>query len=167
MMNANKGRLTGAFMLLLAVTLVSTAPVFAGNTYTMKEGDTLWELSAKYYNDPTLYPVFLEVNNIDNPRMIPVGKVIIIPSFDDMKKVSQEVDPTKRKDMIRNLSGSTSGSSTGLTPAVTSETGKGEETEPLKPIDPKSVSIMKIMGGQKVDSKTIKDDKGETAPQNP
>ncbi|HOT29787.1 MAG TPA: LysM domain-containing protein [Candidatus Ozemobacteraceae bacterium] len=163
MMNVKRECLTGALMLVLFASLVGTSPAIAGTTYTMKEGDTLWELSAKYYNDPTLYPVFLEVNNIDNPRMIPVGREIIIPSFDDMKKVAQEVDPAKRKSLISKLSSNAGSSSSS---SSESKTGSGSKKEPLKdedgrelkPVDPKSVSILKILGGKKVDPKNIKDD---------
>lgn len=160
MMNTMRGNLCGVFMLLLVVSLALTGQALAGTTYTMKEGDTLWELSAKYYNDPTLYPVFLEVNHIDNPRMIPVGREIIIPSFDDMKKVAQEVDPDKRKSLISKLS-SNAGSSTGSSSdsAAKKEEPKDEEGNALKPVDPKSVSILKILGGTKVDPKSVKDDK--------
>ncbi|MBP7633577.1 LysM peptidoglycan-binding domain-containing protein [Candidatus Ozemobacteraceae bacterium] len=160
MMNVKREFLTGALMLVLFASLAATSPALGDTTYTMKEGDTLWELSAKYYNDPTLYPVFLEVNNIDNPRMIPVGREIIIPSFDDMKKVAQEVDPAKRKSLINKLS-SNAGSNSGSKSDSDSkkEPPKDEDGKDLKPVDPKSVSIIKILGGRKVDSKSIKDDK--------
>ena len=162
MMNTKREFLTGALMLVLFAALAATSPALAGTTYTMKDGDTLWELSAKYYNDPTLYPVFLEVNNIDNPRMIPVGREIIIPSFDDMKKVAQEVDPSKRKSLINKLSsnaGSSSSSGSKIDSGSKKEPPKDEDGRELKPVDPKSVSILKILGGKKVDPKNIKDDK--------
>lgn len=166
MMNVKREFLTGALMLVLFASLVATLPALAGTTYTMKEGDTLWELSAKFYNDPTLYPVFLEVNNIDNPRMIPVGREIIIPSFDDMKKVAQEVDPAKRKSLISKLSsnsGSSSSSGSKTDSGSKKEPLKDEDGRELKPVDPKSVSILKILGGKKVDPKNIKDDNAPPA----
>ncbi len=163
MMNVKREFLTGALMLVLFAALAATSPALADTTYTMKEGDTLWELSAKYYNDPTLYPVFLEVNNIDNPRMIPVGREIIIPSFDAMKKVAQEVDPAKRKSLINKLS-SNAGSSSGskIDSDSKKEPLKDADGRELKPVDPKSVSILNILGGKKVDPKSIKDDKDAT-----
>ena len=86
--------------------LVSLLPVFGGQTYTMKGGDTLWDLSNKFYGDPTLYPIFLEVNKIDNVRTIPTGKVLVIPSAEDIKKISREHDPDKRKALISQAAGS-------------------------------------------------------------
>ncbi|HEY9070671.1 MAG TPA: LysM domain-containing protein [Candidatus Ozemobacteraceae bacterium] len=148
-------------LLLLAFATAALNPAFAANkTYTMKEGDTLWDLSAKYYNDPTLYPVFLEVNNIDNPRMIPVGRVIIIPSFEEMKKVANEPDPAKRQSMVKSLSGGSSVSSGGTTPVppMNSDT---EDPDEKVAIDPSSVSISNVLGGKKLDPKKVKDDKAE------
>lgn len=161
MKNTYRGNLSGALMLLIVVSLAVAAPAFAEKTYTMKEGDTLWELSSKYYNDPTLYPVFLEVNNIDNPRMIPVGRVIIVPGFDDMKKVAQEVDPTKRKELIKKLA--RSNSSPGSIPET--EVGKDEDGDEIKPADTKSISILNVLGGKKVSPKSVKNDTETTAPE--
>jgi len=169
MMNTTRANCLSVVLLFGIVTFAVSAPAFADKTYTMKDGDTLWDLSSKYYNDPTLYPIFLEVNSIDNPRMIPVGRVIIIPSFDDMKKVAAEPDPAKRQSMIKSLSG---GSST-----FDSETNTGNETkqdqvatddpDENKPIDPKSVSIMNILGGKNLDTKKIKNDGQVPSPKKP
>lgn len=74
-------------------------------TYKMKEGDTLWDLSARHYGDPTLYPIFLEVNNISNVRTIPIGTEIIIPSVSEIQKISREHDPQKRKELIDKIQG--------------------------------------------------------------
>ncbi len=96
------------FLTVVFAILFLSNPVLAQKTYTMKSGDTLWELSNKFYGDPTLYPIFLEVNNITNPRTIPTGKVIIVPNVDEIKKISREFDAAKRKDLIANISGSSS-----------------------------------------------------------
>lgn len=161
MMNTSCVNRTKTLILVLLVSCAVMAPAFGANTYTMKEGDTLWDLSAKYYNDPTLYSVFLEVNNIDNPRTIPVGQVIIIPAFDDMKKVAQEVEPTKRSEMIRKLAGDTVKSDQTSKPVP----GKDEDGEDIKPVDTKSVSILNILGGKKVNPKYIKNDSGNQSNQ--
>ncbi|HNW36186.1 MAG TPA: LysM peptidoglycan-binding domain-containing protein, partial [Candidatus Ozemobacteraceae bacterium] len=140
MKNTTRAHLFSALLLLVIVTFAASAPAFADKTYTMKDGDTLWDLSSKYYNDPTLYPIFLEVNDIDNPRMIPVGRVIIIPSFDEMKKVAAEPDPAKRQSMIKNLSGGSSSSSSSSDTGSTSDKKQdqigNEDPDENKPIDP-------------------------------
>ncbi|HOY65467.1 MAG TPA: LysM peptidoglycan-binding domain-containing protein [Candidatus Ozemobacteraceae bacterium] len=149
-------------LLLLAIALIAACPAFAANkTYTMKDGDTLWDLSAKYYNDPTLYPVFLEVNNIDNPRMIPVGKVIIIPSFEEMKKVANEPDPAKRQSMVKSLSGGSPIDNGGSSPVKPMNPSDTEDPEEKVAIDAGSVSITNVLGGKKLDPKKVKDDKAE------
>lgn len=140
--------------------LAAGAPSWAAKTYTMKQGDTLWDLSAKFFGDPTLYPAFLEVNDISNPRTIPVGREIIVPSYDEMKKIAQEPDPDKRKAMIKNVTGGTttassnSNSSSSSTsdpanPPRSSDSGGG-------PINPKDVSIRKILEGPGVSGDKLK-----------
>jgi hypothetical protein len=104
---------TIGLVVLAAVLFGFATPAFAAKTYTMKDGDTLWDLSAKFFGDPTLYPVFLEVNRIDNVRTIPTGKVIVVPSVDELKKISSEHDPAKRKALISNVSGSPDPSDSG------------------------------------------------------
>jgi len=113
-------------VMVVAAVLMAAAPSFAAKTYTMKDGDTLWELAQRFYGDPTLYPVFLEVNQISNPRTIPVGKVITVPSFDDMKKIANEPDPTKRKALItaaQSGSSSNTSSSTSSTKPASNNSG--------------------------------------------
>lgn len=76
-----------------AVIIASTCGVFggreiwAGNTtsHAVQKGDTLWDLSGGYLNDPLLWPKIWEVNpGIANPHRITPGQVIKIP---DMGKV--------------------------------------------------------------------------------
>lgn len=93
------------FLTVVFACLLLSSPAFAQKTYTMKAGDTLWELSNKFYGDPTLYPIFLECNKIDNPRAIPIGKTIIVPNVDEIKKISREHDAAKRQELINQISG--------------------------------------------------------------
>lgn len=121
----------------VAIFVMAGMQAFAGTTHTIKSGDTLWELAAKHYGDPTLYPVLLEVNGIDNPRTIPNGKVIIIPDKSDMQKIARESDPTKKRELIsRAGSGQTS-----VIPTV--------EDEPANDTNSSSDSVSR--GGEKVD----------------
>ena len=57
----------------------STAPT--AKTYTVKAGDTLWALAAKYYGSGAQYTKIYEANTdkISNPNLIYVGQVLTIP----------------------------------------------------------------------------------------
>lgn len=48
--------------------------------YKVQNGDTLSKISREFYNDPTQYNKIVEANDeIDNPRDIKVGQIIVIP----------------------------------------------------------------------------------------
>lgn len=57
----------------------STAP--QAKTYTVKKGDTLWALAAKYYGAGAQYTKIYNANTdkISNPNLIYVGQVLTIP----------------------------------------------------------------------------------------
>ena len=46
------------------------------STYTVKRGDTLWDIAQKYLGDPYKYKYLATINNIPNPDLIYVGQVI-------------------------------------------------------------------------------------------
>jgi len=48
-------------------------------TYTVKAGDNLYNISRKFYNDPEKYRLIMEANGIENPNLIRIGQVLIIP----------------------------------------------------------------------------------------
>jgi nucleoid-associated protein YgaU len=56
-----------------------TAPVI--KTYTVKAGDTLWNIAKKYLGDGARYTEIyaLNKNKIQNPNLIQVGQVLTIP----------------------------------------------------------------------------------------
>jgi nucleoid-associated protein YgaU len=66
-----------------------TAPVWSFNVpsvipregvnYTIRPGDTLWDISEAFYRDPWLYPRIAQHNNIRNPNLIISGRIIRIP----------------------------------------------------------------------------------------
>ena len=72
----------------------------------------LWQLSRRYYGDPTLYDVLGVFNGIDDYRDIPVGKKIIIPSdpsvLRDIKK-----NPGAARQIIADYKAGKKGSDTG------------------------------------------------------
>lgn len=88
---------------LVIVLLVSTVGASFAITHVMKKGDTLWDLAAKYYGDPSLYPLLLQVNRIDNPRTISKGRTIIIPDKSEMSKIALEKDITRKESMIEKI----------------------------------------------------------------
>jgi LysM repeat protein len=66
-----------------------TAPVWSYNVpavipregvnYTIRSGDTLWDISEAFYRDPWLYPRIAQHNNIRNANLIISGRTIRIP----------------------------------------------------------------------------------------
>ena len=60
--------------------------------YTIKEGDTLWDISAKFLKDPFLWPKLWQRNPyITNPHWIYPGQPVrIVPAEELMKEVPKE-----------------------------------------------------------------------------
>jgi len=50
-----------------------------GVRYTIRWGDTLWDISEAFYRNPWLYPRIARFNNIRNPNLIISGRTIRIP----------------------------------------------------------------------------------------
>lgn len=46
--------------------------------YTVKKGDTLWDIARKYLGDPYKYKTLAKINNIPNPNFIVVGQKIYL-----------------------------------------------------------------------------------------
>jgi LysM repeat protein len=65
-----------------ASTVTSTGPVLkdgAPKTYTVKRGDTLWDISSMFLRDPWLWPEIWYVNpNVENPHLIYPGDVLAL-----------------------------------------------------------------------------------------
>lgn len=51
----------------------------AARTYTVRAGDTLWDIAVKYYGDGRQYTKIARANNIPDPNMINIGIVLTIP----------------------------------------------------------------------------------------
>lgn len=52
--------------------------------YQVKEGDTLFLIAQKYYDDGYRYPKLVEENKIANENLIEVGQVLEIPKLEEM-----------------------------------------------------------------------------------
>lgn len=50
-----------------------------GGTYTIKKGDTLWDIAKAVYGDPMAYKKIAAANRIRNPSMIYAGATIHLP----------------------------------------------------------------------------------------
>ncbi len=135
----------------LAIPFVSVQPVLGMDTYTLKAGDKLWDLNQKFYSDPTLYPFLLEVNSVDNPRTVGEGKVIIVPTFEQMRKIASEPDPAKRKILVDDVRKAGASSLKAATdrqappPSATKPTQDEKKDEDYIPIDPRKVSLKRIL----------------------
>lgn len=61
----------------------ATAPGAAGGTHVVEPADSLWKISAKWYDDPWLWPQIFKANQerIRNPDIIHPGAKITVPSI--------------------------------------------------------------------------------------
>jgi hypothetical protein len=63
------------------------AAVDEPGTYTIREGDTLWDISNAHYRDPFLWPLIWKSNpSIDDPDLIYPGNVLAIPSMEPVER---------------------------------------------------------------------------------
>jgi LysM repeat protein len=102
-----------ASVLVLAV-LVS--PEALAETYTMKEGDTLWEIARVKYGDPSFWVDLQKANNISNTRTIPNGTVITLPSKATLQKLRGVTDPAERARILKEDGGAGTGATTPAAP---------------------------------------------------
>ncbi len=47
--------------------------------YTIKQGDSLWSIAAMEYGDSAFWRPIADMNGIENPRILEVGRLITIP----------------------------------------------------------------------------------------
>lgn len=75
---------------------------------TIKKGDTLWDLSNKYYSNPVLWPNFKKYNVFTNPHWIYPGEKLAI-GYPDAKKLDNVLQArlsglvNEKKDKIKKI----------------------------------------------------------------
>lgn len=88
----------------LSITTVADTLTLKENhpeTYVVKKGDTLWDISAHFLNSPWLWPHLWEVNSqVNNPHLIYPGDVLNLIWVDDEPRLSRKplkkMSPTPR-----------------------------------------------------------------------
>ncbi|MCI0489630.1 MAG: LysM peptidoglycan-binding domain-containing protein [Blastocatellia bacterium] len=55
---------------------------FPDQTYTVKTGDTLSSIAATQLRDPFKWRLLAEANEIDNPRILEAGRILIVPAIE-------------------------------------------------------------------------------------
>ena len=69
--------------------------------YTIKKGDTLWDISAKFLKDPYLWPTLWERNPyITNPHWIYPGNPVRLSAIEEMKKEAPKEEPKKEPEKV-------------------------------------------------------------------
>jgi LysM repeat protein len=68
----------------------AAAPAPAAAQYTIKQGDTLWDIANTYLKDPFLWPFIWKANpGITNPDLIYAGNNLSIPSMAPIERAMQ------------------------------------------------------------------------------
>ena len=78
-----------------------------GQTHTVKKGDTLWDLSQTYLNDPFLWPEIYRVNTtiVRDPHWIYPGQVLRIPGGGVQNVASDQMEPRFEPEAVPMRSG--------------------------------------------------------------
>ena len=138
-MNMKKAMSFGLIVIIM-LSLSLVIPLFAqekkvaDELYTVKKGDTLWDISARFLNNPFLWPKLWQRNPyVTNPHWIYPGKPILISPILEVKE-----DPMK---------------------VAAEEKPKEEANEPIKPPEVKKVEAFPPEKGPEVVAETKPEEK--------
>lgn len=83
--------------------------------YTVKEGDTLFLISQKYYDDGYKYTKLVEENKLSDPNKVEVGQVLEIPKLEENSLAQAGQSPSQTPEATPEASSSedTSNNATG------------------------------------------------------
>lgn len=82
------------FALSLFVAGILVSVTIAGEDYVIQKGDTLWDISDSQLQDNFLWPKLWNVNpQIENPDLIYPGNTIVIPSREELMKMTMPEKP--------------------------------------------------------------------------
>lgn len=74
--------------------LIDTQPENLPGKYTVKEGDTLFTIAQKYYQDGFKFPKLAEINKLADVNNIEVGQVLDIPNLEEPKADAETTEST-------------------------------------------------------------------------
>lgn len=102
--------------------------------YTVKKGDTLWDISATFLNSPWLWPEIWHVNpQIENPHLIFPGDLIKLIYLDGQPRLTVE----RTLKMVPGAAGAGINGATKLSPSIrVQKTDEAISSIPLDKIDP-------------------------------
>lgn len=63
--------------------------------YTVKEGDTLYTIAQKYYQDGFKYPEIATANNLEDLNALEVGQVLEIPKLEEVARAEESSPSTE------------------------------------------------------------------------
>ena len=83
-----------------AETATAPSPEMAGS-YTIRQGDTLWDISNALLKDPFLWPFIWKANpSITNPDLIYPGNKLMIPSLAPIERAMQAPAAAEEKEQV-------------------------------------------------------------------
>jgi LysM repeat protein len=111
--------------------------------YTIKQGDTLWDISSKFLKDPFLWPKLWQRNPyITNPHWIYPGQPVrIVPAEELLKEGSKETgkepgikkgEPAPGEEKPPAAEAKPGAEPSGVKPELKAEEGKPSEEKPLE-----------------------------------
>lgn len=57
------------------------------NAHLLSQGDSLMSVAYREYGDPTLWRAVADANGLDDPMRIPLGRVLLLPTPEDAKRL--------------------------------------------------------------------------------
>jgi hypothetical protein len=93
-----------------AISLLAQERQEAEGIYTIKKGDTLWDISSKFLKDPFLWPKLWQINPyITNPHWIYPGQPLKFSPLEEVKKeepkkaVEEKAPPVEKKPEVAEV----------------------------------------------------------------